>query len=123
MALEVTGKVHEIFEVQQVTDSFRKREFVLEMMDGQYTQHVKFQLTQDRCSLIDQFPVGSDVKISFNLTGRPYTNKEGKTIYFTNVNAWRIENQGAAGTDSMPPVESAAQSQTQSQDDMDDLPF
>lgn len=100
MSFEVQGKLHEKFDTQQINDSFKKREFVLEIEDGNYTQHVKFQLTQDRCDLLNDFNKGESIQVSFSLAGRPYTNKEGNTVYFTNLNAWRVVkdeyNQGAA---------------------------
>ena len=119
-SLEVTGKLFEVFDEQQVTDSFRKREFILEMLDGNYTQHVKFQMTQDRCAALDQFSVGDELKVSFNLTGRRYVNPEGKVLYFTNLNAWRLERDSSAG-DVPPPPDSY--NSGGGQDDADDLPF
>ena len=125
MSLEVNGRLYEGFEEQQVTETFKKREFILEIQDGQYPQYVKFQLTQDRCSIIDQYPVGTDVRVSFNLTGRPFTNRENKTIYFTNLNAWRIDRVAPAGDQPPPPADSqvADTAANQGADDMDDLPF
>jgi single-strand DNA-binding protein len=90
MAYEATGRLHEIFDEQQVSEKFRKREFVLEVVDGQYPEHIKFQLVQDKTALIDPFKVGDEVKISFNLRGRGF-NKNGQMLYFTNLEAWRIE--------------------------------
>ena len=96
MAYEATGRLHEIFDEQQVSEKFRKREFVLEVVDGQYPEHIKFQTVQDKTSLIDPFKVGDEVKISFNLRGRGF-NKNGQMLYFTNLEAWRIEpTSGAA---------------------------
>lgn len=97
MSFDVQGKMHEIFDEQQVSDKFRKREFVLEIPDGSYTQFIKFQLTQDKCSLLDQFKIGDDVKVAFNLSGKPFT-KNGTTMYFTNLGAWRIERADAAAS-------------------------
>jgi single-strand DNA-binding protein len=94
MSFDVQGKLHEIFDEQQVSDKFRKREFVLEIPDGSYTQFIKFQLTQDKCNLLDQFKVGEDVKVTFNLSGKPFT-KNGTTMYFTNLSAWRLESADA----------------------------
>ncbi|MBL7999052.1 MAG: DUF3127 domain-containing protein [Candidatus Kapabacteria bacterium] len=91
MAFEAIGKLHEVYPEQQVTEKFRKREFVLEMQDGMYQQYIKFQMTQDRCTALDGFNKGDDVKVSFNLTGRPSTTKNGDTVYYTNLNAWRID--------------------------------
>jgi len=90
MAYDVTGRLHEIFDEQQVSEKFRKREFVLEVQDGQYPQHIKFQLTQDKTSVIDPFKMGDEVKVTFDLRGRGF-NKNGQMLYFTNLEAWKIE--------------------------------
>lgn len=90
MAYDATGRLHEIFDEQQVSEKFRKREFVLEVVDGQYPEHIKFQLVQDKTALIDQYKVGDEVKVAFNLRGRGF-NKNGQMLYFTNLEAWRIE--------------------------------
>lgn len=90
MSHTTQGRIHEIYEEQQVSDKFRKREFLLEVADGSYTQFLKFQLTQDKCSLLDQYSKGDNVNVDFNLTGRLYTGKDGKENCFTSLNAWRL---------------------------------
>ena len=94
MAYDVTGRLHEIFDEQQVSEKFRKREFVLEVQDGQYPEHIKFQMVQDKTSLIDPFKMGDEVKVTFNLRGRGF-NKNGQMLYFTNLEAWKIETAAA----------------------------
>ena len=96
MAYDVTGRLHEIFDEQQVSEKFRKREFVLEVQDGQYPQHIKFQLTQDKTSFVDPFKMGDEVKVTFDLRGRGF-NKNGQMLYFTNLEAWKIEPAAAGG--------------------------
>lgn len=96
MSFDVQGRLHEIFDETQVSDKFRKREFVLEIPDGSYTQYAKFQLTQDKCSLLDSYKTGDEVKVAFNLSGKPFT-KNGTTMYFTNLQAWRLEHANAGG--------------------------
>lgn len=119
---EAVGKLHHLTETQQVKDTFRKREFVLEIQDGNYPQHIKFQVTQDRCSIMDSYKVGQDLKVLFNLRGRPFQNKDGQTVYYTNLEAWRIEAAGStapATTDysQITPAGSSAK------DEYDDVPF
>ncbi|MFC5270289.1 DUF3127 domain-containing protein [Adhaeribacter terreus] len=124
MAYDAQGKLHEIFDEQQVSEKFKKREFVLEIPDGAYTQFIKFQLTQDKCNLLDQYNVGDEVKVAFNLSGKPFT-KNGTTMYFTNLGAWRIEPAGApqAGGQQRAAAPQAAAS-TFAMDEADnDLPF
>ncbi|GHA59248.1 DUF3127 domain-containing protein [Pontibacter akesuensis] len=94
MSFDIQGKLYEIFEEQQISDKFKKREFVLEIPDGSYTQYCKFQLTQDKCNLLDTYKNGDEVKVTFNLSGKPFT-KNGQTMYFTNLQAWRLESAAA----------------------------
>lgn len=89
MAFEVEGKLHRVFPTEQKSASFQAREFVLEIPDGNYPQLVKFQAVQERCSLLDNFTEGEQVKVSFDLRGREWNGK-----YLTNLNAWRIEKGG-----------------------------
>jgi single-strand DNA-binding protein len=93
MSYEAEGKLHKKLEVQQVTDSFKKREFVIEMEDGAYSQLIKFQLTQAHCDKLDAFKEGGPIKVTFSIKGREYT-KDGKTSYFTNLEAWRLDVPG-----------------------------
>jgi len=98
MAFEITGKLIDRFETQNVSDKFKKREFVIEYRDNpnmSFSEMLKFQLTQDRCSLIDAYTIGQDIKVSFNLKGRRW-EKDGNVNYFTNLEAWKVEN--AAGS-------------------------
>jgi single-strand DNA-binding protein len=142
MAYDVTGRLHEIFDEQQVSEKFRKREFVLEVQDGQYPEQIKFQLVQDKTALIDPFKMGDEVKVTFNLRGRGF-NKNGQMLYFTNLEAWRIEpatggapagGGGSSYSQQQPAARPAAQNQNPTLraqptaqpiagDDDNDLPF
>lgn len=84
-SFEVHGKLHKVFPSENKSGSFQAREFVIEVESGQYTQLIKFQLTQDRCDLIDSYTEGEEIKVSFDLRGREWDGK-----YFTNLNAWRL---------------------------------
>lgn len=92
MSLQTTGTLHRVFPTKLKTDTFQAREFILEVQDGNYPQLVKFQLVQDRCGLIDNYAEGQEITVHFDLRGREW---EGK--YFTNLNAWRIEQALISG--------------------------
>jgi single-strand DNA-binding protein len=92
------------FAEQQVSEKFRKRDFVITDNSSQYPQHVTFQLLQDRCGLIDAFQLGQEIKVSFNIRGREWADpKSGETKYFNTVEAWRIESV-SAGTSAPAPA-------------------
>ena len=95
MAYEATGTLIVDMGIQQVSEKFRKREFVLEIQDGQYPQQVKFQLTQDKSDLLNNFTIGTDLTVTFDLRGRGY-DKNGQMLYFTNLEAWKIAAAGGA---------------------------
>ncbi|MCG3164555.1 MAG: hypothetical protein POELPBGB_00309 [Bacteroidia bacterium] len=124
---ELTGRLVEKYNEQKVTDSFRKREFVVETRenrnDRDFIESIKFQLIQDKCALLDNLNLNEDVKVTFNIRGRRY-DKDGKVSYFTNLEAWRIEslnkgNSAPAQQPSSQPMEQVAN--TSAPDD--DLPF
>jgi hypothetical protein len=92
----ITGTIKMKGNEQQVSDKFKKREFVLTENSSQYPQYLSFQLTQDRCSLLDPFKEGSEVKVFFNLRGREWVSPQNETKYFNSLEAWKIEASGAA---------------------------
>ena len=89
--MEIKGKVHFIGEVTQVSDTFKKREFVIEFSENpQYPEFVKLEFIQDKCALLDTITLGSEVEVSFNLKGREWTNKQFEKQYFNTLQAWKI---------------------------------
>lgn len=124
---QAKGKLHVKYDTQQVTEKFKKREFVLEIQENQYPEYIKFQLTQDKCSLLDKYQQGETINVHFNLKGKPFQSKTGEMVYYTNLDVWRIDNA----------TDAAAQASTQSYTsapptmpndvplptDADDLPF
>jgi hypothetical protein len=89
MALEVTGKLHKLYDEQQVTEKFNKREFVL-ALDGRYPQFVLFQLTGRRCSELDGYNEGDAVHIEFALRGREWTSRQGEVKYFNSLEVLKL---------------------------------
>jgi hypothetical protein len=102
--MDVTGTLKVKGESQNVSKdsskSFMKREFVITDNSSQYPQHISFQLTQDKCSLIDSYQIGAEIKVHFNLRGREWINPQGEAKYFNSVEAWRIEGASNAGSNS-----------------------
>ncbi|NLV18083.1 MAG: DUF3127 domain-containing protein [Bacteroidetes bacterium] len=126
MAFEITGKIIDILPVNQVSDKFRKREFVIEKKETGnnvvFTDYIKFQLIQDKCDIINESYLNEDVRIWFNLKGNKW-ERDGKINYFTNLDAWKIEkiNPGNIQTDI--PSDNIPEDIPPEIDDLSDLPF
>jgi single-stranded DNA-binding protein len=92
MGIEVSGKLHTINETKQVSERFSKREFVVELTDNpKYPQLVLFQLTGDRCTQLDDFKQGDEVRIEFSLRGREWRSPQGELKYFNSLDVWKLE--------------------------------
>lgn len=124
MAYELTGKLVVRFDIVQRSESFKTREFVIEKTEDangrSFTNYVKFQCVQDKTAMPDKFNIGDEVKVQFNIKGSKW-EKDGRTNYITNLDAWRMESvklgqNNAYSNDvnysEMPPT-----------DNVDDLPF
>ena len=63
MSLEIEGKLHKVFPIENKSGNFQAREFVVEVESGQYPRFAKFQLVQDRCGLIEDYSEGENIKV------------------------------------------------------------
>ena len=126
MAFSLTGTIKEIYPEQQITDRFKKREFVVEFKEtpsSQFTEFVKLQANNNNTDLLNNFTIGSEVEVFFNITGKPY-EKDGKTMYFTNLVAWKINQKGAEQTQTAPTPTAAGHTATPATPEpAGDLPF
>lgn len=126
MAFEITGKVIDVSPVNQVSDKFRKREFVIEKKEAGgsavFIDYIKFQLIQDKCDLINESFLNEEVKIWFNLKGNRW-ERDGKVSYFTNLDAWRVEKTSEAGRDQNVTSQNPLEDLPPENDEMSDLPF
>ncbi len=105
MNFELTGNLIVKDDEQAISASFKKREFVIEVINernSDWNDYIKFQLTQDRCAQLDPFSLGEPVKVSFNVRGRKW-EKDGKVNYFSNLEAWRLEKVQASADPGTPP--------------------
>lgn len=126
MSFEITGTLVKKFETETKGESFRVRDFVIKANDGgQYDNFVKFQTTQDRTAIVDDYNEGDEIKVHFDLRGREWQGK-----YFTNLNAWRVEKVSgdaasapAAAAESFNDFPTASTTDEPTAEASDDLPF
>lgn len=114
--MKIKGKLIATFDTEVKSEKFSVRDFVIESsrMAGDYEiiDKTKFQLKNDRCSLIDKFSYGEEIEVDFNIRGIEY-ERNGNVNYFVSLEAWglsKVDNSAAPP----PPAEV---------DDTDDLPF
>ena len=84
---EVLGKIIKIGETEIVgsAGTFKKRQLVVES-DEQFKQTIPIDFVQDKTSILDNFLINENVKVSVNIRGNEYGGK-----YYVSLNGWRIE--------------------------------
>lgn len=126
MAFETAGRIIDISPVNQVSEKFRKREFVIEKKEtggaAVFVDYIKFQLTQDKCELINDSFMNENVRIWFNIRGNKW-EKEGKVNYFTNLDVWRIEKVSEQDQQENSPSDITLEDIPPDNDELNDLPF
>lgn len=114
--MEIKGTIEVIFDEQVISDSFKKREFVLRYAENpEYPELLKLEFVQDKCSLLDSYQVGQEVTVSINLRGRKWTDPQGVDKYFNTLVAWKIDGDSVREVDQTTTVVTT--------DEPDDLPF
>lgn len=126
MSFEITGRIIEIMPVNQVSDKFKKREFVIEKKEtggsAVFIDYIKFQLVQDKCDIINESFLNEEVKIFFNLKGNRW-ERDGRVNYFTNLDAWKIEKVSGPVRNEIPASNQPLEDSPPEIDDLSDLPF
>ena len=123
MNFELTGSLIVKENTVDINATFKKREFVIEVANERnkdWNDFIKFQITQDKCSTLDAFNVGEPIKVFFNIRGRKW-EKDGKTNYFSNLEAWKLEKVQGSEQDS--PLPQFNEIEIPPAGPNDDLPF
>jgi hypothetical protein len=120
--LTYTGIIKVKGNEQKVSDRFKKREFVLTDNSPSYPQTILFQLTQDRCSLLDNVNVNDEVTVHFQLKGREWKNPQGEIKFFNSLDVFKVERaKGSASAQGN--SEPSFNNETLVPTPDDDLPF
>jgi hypothetical protein len=133
MALDITGKIVQILDLQTGTSArgdWRKQEFILET-EEQYPRKVCISLWGDRINDIAGVQLGKElITVSVTLESREFNGR-----WYTDVRGWRIQRAGQSVPPSQPQTTApVASSSVTSQhhsgdyantagDSFDDLPF
>jgi hypothetical protein len=126
MDYQITGRITEVYQIIRVNERFKKREFVIEHKEsgsGQaYVDFIKFQLTQDKCELIDESWLREEVTVTFNIKGNRW-EKNGQVNYITNLNALHV-SRGTIAANGQQAIRNVTLEDAPPHDpELDDLPF
>ena len=91
--MDISGKLIQILPAQAGTGKngpWKKCDFVIETSD-KFPKKVCISAWNDQCSQIEKMAIGSDLKVSFDISSREYNSR-----WYTDVKAWKIAVEGSA---------------------------
>ena len=100
-SFEIQGELHSIGDTQTFgANGFTKREFVIKVTGDDenpaYPNYVALEVIKDKCELMDQYQVGDEVYVHFNLSGRLWAAAGKPEKCFTSLQAWRVQRAADA---------------------------
>ena len=118
--MNIQGKVIRVNAVQSVgSNNFQKREAHIETdSDSKYPQIIAIEAQGEKVNLFDSLKPGDVADFAINLRGREWVNKEGATVVFNTLVAWKVDVKSATTS---APIEPAPVQNNVTEPD--DLPF
>lgn len=115
--MNIKGKLVEKFDTVQITETFKKREFIIQdNKNPEYPEYIKIELIQDKVELLNPLNVGDEINVLINIKGRKWEDKEGNIKYFNSIQGWKIESESGN-------MNQENEQENINQDSDDDLPF
>jgi hypothetical protein len=110
---KVSGKVYKVGQEEIKSEKFKKREVILEVIEGTYKQYLTVQFSNAKCDLLNNVRQGDMISVSINLKGRLWTGADGVEKSFNTIEGWQIESDSLGSTSTNIPI----------QDEFDNDPF
>ena len=103
-SFEAQGIIHSIDQTREYgQNGFTKREFVIKLNgegeNSDYPNYVALELIKDKCALMDNYNVGDEIMVTFNLSGRLWNAPGKPEKCFTSLQAWKVEAANGAVAD------------------------
>ena len=123
MTLYTTGKIYERGEIaqgqSQAGNIWQRMTLVLDVPVGNYTKKLAFQVSTGNVPAVMALNLGDRVEVGWDVSSREWTNKEGKTSWFTSIDlrTIRLADDVPAQSIASSPIPEAGPAQD------DDLPF
>jgi len=107
------GKVAQINESEQVTETFLKKVVLVEIATSFQPQLIAFEFVNANIKLVDGIKVGDEVRVHFNLNCSSWMNRAGKRNYSVSLRPVKVDNISIPTTaDAMKVFSPASISQT-----------
>ena len=103
--LKIKGTVYKVSQEEVKSEKFKKREVILEVIEGTYKQYLTVQFSNAKCDLLNNVRQGDMISVSINLKGRLWTGADGVEKSFNTIEGWQIEVDSLGSTATNIPIQ------------------
>lgn len=107
--LKIKGTVYKVSQEEIKSEKFKKRDIILEVIEGTYKQYLTVQFSNAKCDLLNNVRQGDMISVSINLKGRLWTGNDGVEKSFNTFEGWQIESDSLASTQTNIPIQKQRQ--------------
>ena len=102
---KIKGTVYKVSQEEVKSEKFKKRDLILETVEGDYKQYLTVQFSNAKCDLLNNVRIGDMISISINLRGRLWTGADGIEKSFNTIEGWQIEADKIGSTSTNIPIQ------------------
>ena len=88
---EIIGKVYFKSEVELIGANQMKKQILVVETDNQYPQKLPIEFIKDKCDLLNNLQIGQQVKVSVNVRGNEYQDRNQVTRFGLSFQGWKVE--------------------------------
>lgn len=88
---EIIGKVYFKSEVELIGANQMQKQILVIETDVQYPQKLPIEFIKDKCDLLNNLQIGQQVKVSVNIRGNEYQDRNGVTRFGLSFQGWKID--------------------------------
>lgn len=88
---DIIGKVYFKSEVELIGANQMKKQILVVETDNQYPQKLPIEFIKDKVDLLNNLQIGQQVKVSVNVRGNEYQDRNQVTRFGLSFQGWKID--------------------------------
>lgn len=88
---DIIGKVYFKSEVELIGANQMKKQILVVQTDAEFPQKLPIEFIKDKVDLLNNIQIGQQVKVSVNVRGNEYQDRNGITRFGLSFQGWKID--------------------------------
>ena len=88
---EIIGKVYFKSEVELIGANQMKKQILVVETENNFPQKLPIEFIKDNVDLLNNLQIGQQVKVSVNVRGNEYQDRNGVTRFGLSFQGWKVE--------------------------------